>query len=237
MAKVYDNLQDEIKVKNDRVNQLELELKSANCEIEDIQCEFQVERNDYLDTIRKLEQQLLLSDKLLEAIQPMIRRDCNYSNIDRMKVLSEYDEENNTWITPEIKMERINLPKAGPGKENLSTLKPTSTIPQSQDILAQNPYEREGMEDKYATHLQRNSHEELSTNYFKSKRAEQLLASKNQPISNVYTMNTTSLSKLQPLKPIGAPAEPELIRRPQKLEALPANAFEKKRKKSKKDQF
>ena len=104
-----------------------------------------------------------------------------------------------------LRLEQTNLPKTGPGKENLSTLKPTSPIPHSQDILAQNPYGREEMDDEYATHLQRNFHEDLSANYFKLKRAEQLLASKNQSINNGYCINITKLSKLQPLKPIEAP--------------------------------
>ena len=58
MVKVYDNLQEEIKAKCDEVAALDENLKAANVEIADLQSEFQAERTDYLETIRKLERQV-----------------------------------------------------------------------------------------------------------------------------------------------------------------------------------
>lgn len=52
-------------------------------DITDLQSEFEFDRIDYLDTIRKLEKQFELSQALLDRIHPCLRRDCNYSNLDR----------------------------------------------------------------------------------------------------------------------------------------------------------
>ena len=78
MVKVYDNLQDEIKVKNDVINQMEGKLKSAQSEMDDLQTEFERDREDYLETIRKQEQIIKLQQQILDKIQPCIRRDCYY---------------------------------------------------------------------------------------------------------------------------------------------------------------
>jgi kinesin family protein 3/17 len=50
-----------------------------NSEIADLQKEFEEDRTDYLDTIRKQEQQLLLLQQILDRVQPIIRKDCNYT--------------------------------------------------------------------------------------------------------------------------------------------------------------
>ena len=49
-----------------------------NTEIRDLQQEFEDDRTDYLDTIRKQDQQLKLLQQIVEKIQPTIRKECNY---------------------------------------------------------------------------------------------------------------------------------------------------------------
>ena len=46
--------------------------------LSDLQSEFEKDRQDYLDTIRKQDQQLLLLQSILDKVQPTIRKDCNY---------------------------------------------------------------------------------------------------------------------------------------------------------------
>jgi len=62
-----------------------LQNESLQRDITDLQSEFEFDRIDYLDTIRKLEKQSDLSTALLDRIHPCLRRDCNYSNLDRIK--------------------------------------------------------------------------------------------------------------------------------------------------------
>ena len=70
MVKVYDNLQDEMKMKNNVIIQMEVKLKSAQSEIDDLQTEFERDREDYLETIRKQEQIIKLQQQILDKIQP-----------------------------------------------------------------------------------------------------------------------------------------------------------------------
>ena len=53
-------------------------MKALNIEIRDLQQEFEDDRTDYLDTIRKQDKQLILLQQILERVQPTIRKDANY---------------------------------------------------------------------------------------------------------------------------------------------------------------
>ena len=102
MVKVYDNLQDEIKGKNNVINQMEGKLKSAQSEIDDLQTEFERDREDYVETIRKQDQIIKLQQQILDKIQPCLRRDCNYYNIDKVRSESTWGEESGKWNIPEL---------------------------------------------------------------------------------------------------------------------------------------
>lgn len=60
-----------------------LQNEALQRDITDLQSEFEFDRIDYLDTIRKLESQQELGQALIDRIHPCLRRDCNYSNLDR----------------------------------------------------------------------------------------------------------------------------------------------------------
>lgn len=69
-----------------------------------------MERNDYLATIRRLERDGLLLHGLLERMAPLVRRDCNYSNVDRLKKEAVWDEENSSWKLPDVTVQKTTLP-------------------------------------------------------------------------------------------------------------------------------
>lgn len=47
-------------------------------EIQDLHSEFENERTDYLETIRKQERQLLLYNQILDSVLPVLSKECNY---------------------------------------------------------------------------------------------------------------------------------------------------------------
>lgn len=53
-------------------------LKASDREIADIQSEFENERTDYLETIRKQERQIKLQSQILDKIVPTLSKECNY---------------------------------------------------------------------------------------------------------------------------------------------------------------
>lgn len=90
------------------------QLRAAEVEIKDLQSEFELEKIDYLATIRRQERDFLLFQQLLEQVQPLIRRDCNYSNLEKIRRESCWDEDNGFWKIPEPIIIKTSLP-AGQG--------------------------------------------------------------------------------------------------------------------------
>lgn len=86
------------------------QLRAAEVEIKDLQSEFELEKIDYLATIRRQERDFMLFQQLLEQVQPLIRRDCNYSNLERVKRESCWDEDNGFWKIPEPMVIKTSLP-------------------------------------------------------------------------------------------------------------------------------
>lgn len=72
-----------------------------------------MERNDYLATIRRLEREGQLLHSLLERMVPLVRRDCNYSNLDRLKKEAVWDEDSATWRLPDVTVQKTTLPSGG----------------------------------------------------------------------------------------------------------------------------
>lgn len=86
------------------------QLRAAEVEIKDLQSEFQLEKIDYLATIRRQERDFMLFQQLLEQVQPLIRRDCNYSNLDKIRRESSWDEDNGYWKIPDPIILKTSLP-------------------------------------------------------------------------------------------------------------------------------
>uniref|UniRef100_A0A4W3GN63 Kinesin-like protein KIF17 n=1 Tax=Callorhinchus milii TaxID=7868 RepID=A0A4W3GN63_CALMI len=163
---VYESIQDEVRGKSRQIEELQKKLKVAEIEICDLQSEFEFERIDYLSTIRKQEREAILLYQVLDRIQPLIRRDCNYSNIDKVKRECVWDEEGSCWKLPETLIQKITLPSAG---TSVASSKPGSRI--SSGDITEYPME----EDRYRQMLNRSDSENIANNYFKSKRATQIL--------------------------------------------------------------
>lgn len=53
-------------------------MKALDREIEDLQYEFEIERADYLETIRRQERQLKLHKQILDNVLPVLSSECNY---------------------------------------------------------------------------------------------------------------------------------------------------------------
>lgn len=95
------------------------QLKAAKLEIRDLQAEFEAERNDYLATIRRLEREGQLLNSLLERMVPLVRRDCNYSNLDRLKKEAVWDEDSASWRLPDVTVQKTTLPSGSTCEEDI----------------------------------------------------------------------------------------------------------------------
>ncbi|XP_063152706.1 kinesin-like protein KIF17 [Candoia aspera] len=216
LLNVYDSIQEEVRAKSRLLEKMKEKLRAAETEIKDLQSEFELERIDYLATIRRQERELLLFQQLLDQVQPLIRRDCSYSNFDKIKWESTWDEESGCWKIPEPVTQKTSLPAAvssmsqtKAGKKN-SENGETATVPE---------------EDRYKMMLSKSDSENIASNYFRSKRASQILnadpmkslASHSSPplLNNGSSMLTSGLVSLSPAQAVEMPQP-----RPFRLESL-----------------
>ncbi|XP_036387720.1 kinesin-like protein KIF17 [Megalops cyprinoides] len=229
---VYDSIQEEVHAKSRLLESTQAKLKAARLEIRDLQAEFALERDDYLVTIRRLEREGQLLQGLLERVAPLIRRDCNYSNMDRVRREAVWDEDSATWRLPEVVVQKTALPAAVPPSSSGNQSRVAahrSSVADSGDLSTE--------EDRYKEMLNRSDSEHIASNYFKSRRANQLLTADPKrslaphpaPLGNGTSHLTSSGSNLT-----AASAAESLLPRPFRLESLgvPVANTKVKRKKS-----
>ncbi|XP_070260349.1 kinesin-like protein KIF17 isoform X2 [Myotis yumanensis] len=223
LLNVYDSIQEEVRAKSKLLEKMQRKLRAAEVEIKDLQSEFELEKIDYLATIRRQERDFLLFQQLLEQVQPLIRRDCNYSNLDRVRRESCWDEDNGFWRIPEPVVIKTSLPVVSTGLQNRPARKTSSA--DSGEL---------GMEeDRYRLMLSRSDSENIASNYFRPKRANQILST--DPMKSLtYRSSPPGLSSplgnSSAMPPSQAPEMPQP--RPFRLESLDIPFTKAKRKKS-----
>ncbi|KAG1656088.1 Osmotic avoidance abnormal protein 3 [Nymphon striatum] len=160
---VYDSIQEEVRVKNELIKKYRRKVGELEQEITDIQSEFEFDRMDYLETIRRQDQHGKLMQQILDKIQPCIRRDCNYSNLDKIRKECKWDEEMQRWKLPELEIMRTVLPPTG--------IQPGGRAPQQPVV---NNVHDDQDEDKFYKKLEQSEKEDIAGSYFKSKRNAKL---------------------------------------------------------------
>ncbi|XP_036112583.1 kinesin-like protein KIF17 isoform X1 [Molossus molossus] len=225
LLNVYDSIQEEVRAKSKLLEKVQRKLRAAEVEIRDLQSEFELEKIDYLATIRRQERDFMLFQQLLEQVQPLIRRDCNYSNLERIRRESSWDEDNGFWKIPEPVIIKTSLPVA------------VSTGPQNKPVRKTSGADNgePGMEeDRYKLMLSRSDSENIASNYFRPKRANQILST--DPMKSLTRHSSppglsSPLSNSSAIPPTQALEMPQP--RPFRLESLDIPFTKAKRKKSK----
>ena len=78
---------------------------------DDLQYEFERDRENYLNIIREQEKQLLLYKTMMNTLGGLMKRHCSYSNPERILEQARYDEERNEFIIPDAIIEEIQFPQ------------------------------------------------------------------------------------------------------------------------------
>uniref|UniRef100_A0A8C9KZD1 Kinesin-like protein n=1 Tax=Panthera tigris altaica TaxID=74533 RepID=A0A8C9KZD1_PANTA len=225
LLNVYDSIQEEVRAKSKLLEKIQRKLRAAEVEIKDLQSEFELEKIDYLATIRRQERDSMLLQQLLEQVRPLIRRDCNYSNLEKIRRESCWDEDNGFWKIPEPIIVKTSLPVAVPTGPQNKVVRKTSAADNGEAGME---------EDRYKLMLSRSDSENIASNYFRSKRASQILsmdlmkslAHHSSPPGLSSPLNNTAA-----IVPTQAPEMPQP--RPFRLESLDIPFTKVKRKKSK----
>nr|XP_032818048.1 kinesin-like protein KIF17 isoform X5 [Petromyzon marinus] len=214
VMRVFDSMRDEAEEKERQLNKGRKKLRAAQADINDIQQEFESERRDYLDTIRRQQRELRLQQQLLERVAPCLRRDCNYANLERVRSEATWDEDAQAWRLPEMVVTRTSLPPAGGSG---AQAKPSRRTPPHENGNHQH--------DRFLERLTRAEAEDVAGNYFKPRRAS-LLLNKEASRSLAGHGHSAPSIPVSPLSgPLGlypqpGPLEPPPSARPHRLGAL-----------------
>jgi len=196
LVKVYDDIQTELAEKTQALKKMKQRVKGLNAEINDIQSEFEKDRQDYLDSIRKQDQQIKLLDQILEKVQPTLRKDCNYSNLEKIRSEAAWSEERQTWKLPDLIVQKTKLPPAGPfggslvfsgdpnpPPEDAGGRRSRGPSPARSPLSRTAPGRLEQLDqddEEDTTHLKKklakSEQEDVVGNYFKPARASRLMA-------------------------------------------------------------
>ena len=210
------NPTEEVRFKTRLLETNKEKLNLAREEISDLTSEFETDRQDYLDTIRKQNITIKLYEQLLGTVVPCLRRDCNYFNIDKVKLECVWSENEEKWVLPKLTISRTSLSPVVPsssGNDVSTSSKEGSNSSLKGNYSVQPSAYDAPEEDKYLTHLQRSDN---SMEYFKPKRALELLQSSRENVSTSYVAESGSKTSL-----VGLSNQPMYGRKPQKLESLP----------------
>lgn len=74
----YKDITQELNLKTEALRRLRHKVKTFEKEISDIQGEFEGEREDYLETIRKQDRQIKLLGQIAAKIAETLKKECNY---------------------------------------------------------------------------------------------------------------------------------------------------------------
>lgn len=74
----YKDISQELMLKTEVLRKYRHKVKILEKEISDIQSEFETERQDYLETIRKHEKSVILLTQISEKLAATLKKECNY---------------------------------------------------------------------------------------------------------------------------------------------------------------
>uniref|UniRef100_A0A1I8BLX7 Kinesin-like protein n=1 Tax=Meloidogyne hapla TaxID=6305 RepID=A0A1I8BLX7_MELHA len=141
---VYQNTQEKLDALVKEYNKERLKVQSMERELEDLSNEFELDRLDYLETIRRQDQQLKLFQQILENTAS-IRKESNYANLERVKREAIWDEESERWALPELSIRQQALPNSvspaisselnGSGSDSLASKYSSSPIEDAESKL------------------------------------------------------------------------------------------------------
>lgn len=109
----YKDISSELQMKTDMLRKYKHRVRSLEKEILDIQSEFEEERQDYLEMIRKQDKNVKLFSQISEKISGTLKKECNYSDLDTIKEQAVWLDDSQKYKLPDIVVQRTKLPPAG----------------------------------------------------------------------------------------------------------------------------
>lgn len=173
----YTDIHQEILAKTDLLKQQRQKIRSLEREIVDLQGEFQLDRADYLETVRRLEKRNKFYEQFFEKISPILKRDGRVWNIDWIKSESAWNDDLKKWKIPDSLIMHVKLPPA--------TSRSPRDVPSSTESYKSRennssltaPARLECLNDSFESDesLDKQKDIDLALTYFRPKRIEKLI--------------------------------------------------------------
>lgn len=109
----YTDIAAELQAKTEALRQHRQRVRTLEREVTDVQAEFELDRADYLETIRRLQKRLRFYEQLTERALPLLRRDGRFWDPAEMRAASVWNDDLGRWRIPEQVWGRVRLPPAG----------------------------------------------------------------------------------------------------------------------------
>ncbi|XP_063229667.1 osmotic avoidance abnormal protein 3 [Bacillus rossius redtenbacheri] len=200
VLQVYDDIQQELRIKTDALRKCRTKVKALEREILDLQSEFENERTDYLETIRKQEQQVKLYQQISDKIATALKKECNYSDLEKIRNQAVWSDDAQHWRLPDVVFARTRLPPAGV----FTSLAPDPSPPHGPppdsggggsggESSGGSSAGRGGWpvsppgDASVAQRLERSEKEDIAGTYFKPKRATELLNKAREDASRAFS--------------------------------------------------
>ncbi|GJQ75337.1 kinesin-2C [Trypoxylus dichotomus] len=109
----YKDISHELEQKSDILRRYRYKVRALEKEIKDLQSEFETEREDYLETIRKQDMNIKLLSQISEKLAENMKKECNYRDLETVKEQAVWLEDSQKFKLPELVVHRTKLPPAG----------------------------------------------------------------------------------------------------------------------------
>ncbi|GLH07963.1 Kinesin-like protein costa [Gryllus bimaculatus] len=176
MLQVYDDIEQKLRHTTDVLRKYKTKLNASEREIKDLQGEFEKERTHYLETIRTIDRQRILYQQIVDKIVPTLRKECNYSNLERIKSEAKWNDNTQQWNIPDLVITHVKLPPAEQ-EFNLEVF---------HSYHPQHPHHNCTLTEAAVQRLQKSEEEDIAGNYFKPKRAAELLNRAKEDASRAF---------------------------------------------------
>ncbi|XP_065172485.1 osmotic avoidance abnormal protein 3 isoform X2 [Atheta coriaria] len=184
----YKDIAQELNLKTDALRRFRHRVKSLEKEIQDIQGEFETERQDYLETIRKQDMSVKLMTQISDKMSGSMKKECNYRDLESIKEQAVWSDDSQKYRLPELIFKRTKFPPAGNQRVSSSNSENSSAPTSPPDYsLTNGSGNGNGYINGHGERFEKMD-DDIVGSYFKPKRATQLL---NQSVRQ--TMNTNQI--------------------------------------------
>ncbi|XP_060534012.1 osmotic avoidance abnormal protein 3 isoform X2 [Cylas formicarius] len=233
----YKDISQELLIKTEALRRYRHRVKALEKEVKDIHSEFEQEREDYLETIRRQDRSVKLSAQIAEKLAGTLKKECNYSDLEAIREQAIWLDDSQKYKLPDVVVAKTKLPPAGRFFD-------IQTAPAR--LNSEPSVDREDRADKFE---EPSKPQDLISSYFQptTKRANELLSQSSKLESKAFnlwrgyvgipefakrsrTRSTENLSQESPLNGgrssqwlPSSPFNTDLsVRRPVRLQALPS---------------